>query len=593
MKMPFQFVWWSALTLALAFRPLTAGAVDGVWISGGIDNNWDTPANWIGGSIPDGVSDTAIILTNGPGTNINFNGNRQLATLNIAIDPVYTFSIVNNTLSISAGGAIIFNPSNNGGNNQTLTFSSDVSFAGDGAIQSPFNQGYGRSINFSGQIAATGTVYFASAKTGGPGYFGIIISGNNTNFTGTAILTNGLVAISHTNALGTNAIPVELRGGNFCLNCNPVKTLFVTTNSTMTAWGNSTYYGNIVLTNNATLLFDSYNGGNSRTLTLNCPISGTGNLQVYSSGAVVTFGGTSANTFTGNVTITKDTLVLNKTAGLDAIPGGYVTIGDGVATNHILQMNAANQVNDSTIVRFGSLSTEPNGLFSCFRLNGCDETVGGLQSQGKGYGTVENGHATTACTLTVSNNVDMIYSGQIRNGATAALNIVKTGSGTWFVNGYATNTGTWTINGGTLGGTGIVACAMNVNSGAVVNPGTNTSVGGTLTITNDLVFAAGAALGFDLAAPTNRNPNATNDLIIGVQNLTFNGNVVNIGGLPGIQTALPGDSWTLIRYSGTLSGSPPIRGSLPGNARPSRVVLDTPGEIKLVVLASGTLITIK
>jgi len=57
--------------------------------------------------------------------------------------------------------------------------------------------------------------------------------------------------------------------------------------------------------------------------------SGSGNLTKTDLG-VLELAGSSANTYAGTTTVTDGTLALNKTAGVQALGAGGLTIGDGV-----------------------------------------------------------------------------------------------------------------------------------------------------------------------------------------------------------------------------------------------------------------------
>jgi len=57
--------------------------------------------------------------------------------------------------------------------------------------------------------------------------------------------------------------------------------------------------------------------------------------------------------------------------------------------------------------------------------------------------------------------------------------------------------------------------------------------------------------------------------------------------------ARPGDYWTLISYSGTMSGLRPMLGSFPQVGRQFLVITDTPGEVRLVLQRTVTIITIR
>ena len=101
---------------------------------------------------------------------------------------------------------------------------------------------------------------------------------------------------------------------------------------------------------------------------------GTGNL---------TLSGSAANTYTGITTVAAGTLLLSKTAGVNAV-GGNVTIGDDSGADTVKLVNA-NQIADSASVTFHTGAV--------LNLNGQSETIDGLSSNLSGDGTVNSGVA--------------------------------------------------------------------------------------------------------------------------------------------------------------------------------------------------------
>lgn len=127
----------------------------------------------------------------------------------------------------------------------------------------------------------------------------------------------------------------------------------------------------------------------------------------------------------------------------------------------VLQLGASNQLPDG--VGKGDVN-----VVGTLRLNGFSETINGLT----GSGTVHNNHASTASTLTLgAGDASGSYSGVIRDGATAVLNLTKTGTGTQTLSGTNTYTGATTVGDGTLalGATGALASTnVTVSAGATL-----------------------------------------------------------------------------------------------------------------------------
>jgi autotransporter-associated beta strand protein len=165
---------------------------------------------------------------------------------------------------------------------------------------------------------------------------------------------------------------------------------------------------------------------------------------ITKSGAgVLTFGGTEANTYTGVTRVYGGELALSKTAGVNAIAGD-ITIGDGTTTA-LLRLVNADQIANTSVITLQGLDANAG----VFRLNGKNETIGGLVSV-NGEGIVEN-ESTTNAVLTLNNTGTQSYSGILRNGSlSGVLSLIKTGTGTQILASATTYTGITTINAGTL-----------------------------------------------------------------------------------------------------------------------------------------------
>jgi len=566
------------VTIALFSIADITTATDFTWNGLGSDNNWTTPGNWTNNlGFPNAATDRAI-FTGINKTTLLLNGNKTVAEL-IFTNSTVGWNISGDTLTLPAGGKII-NCVDNWPNGGTWTFSSALNLLGDAYFSFPRSDGNTRTLSLTGQITGSNTIYISANNASL-----VSLSGNNTGFLGNVICLTGKVAMANANAFGTNSIPVEIRTGVNIQNPSGTKPLKAIGDFGM-SWA-YTYNGPIELLSNATFTVGT-GGGNA--CTINSVIFGNGNVVLEENARLT---GTSANAYTGTTTCLyteNSPILLNKTAGLDAVPGDmFVGTAGGAA---VVQWLNSNQVNDSAVAfLFNSSAVNYGGI----RLNGFNETIGGLTTTGGtagAYAYVENNHATTPCTLTISNNVDRVYSGQIRNGtnvvSNGALSIVKTGSGTWFFNGIATNTGTLAVSGGTLGGTGAIACAVTVADGATINPGTNTISAGTLTISSNLTLSSGCILQFDLG-PTNIVGSGSNDLITGVCNLDLNG-TVNVFASNGIS----GATYRLINYTGIISGNGLTIGTTPlGYAMLMNT--STVGQVDLVISKklSGMVITLR
>jgi autotransporter-associated beta strand protein len=171
-----------------------------------------------------------------------------------------------------------------------------------------------------------------------------------------------------------------------------------------------------------------------------------------------------------------------------------------------------------------------------------------------------------------------------------AGNLLKVNAGTLYLGGTNTYTGNSTISGGrltllangsirnspridvqtgtsfdvsavtggfavssnqTLSGSGSVVGSLAVPAGASVLPGAE-NVTATLTVSNGNLTLSGGTVTYDLNASTNEGA-GINDLIAVAGNLTLNGtSTINVNPL-GLLTV--GNTYTLINYSGTLTGT--------------------------------------
>ncbi|MFN4257799.1 MAG: autotransporter-associated beta strand repeat-containing protein [Gemmataceae bacterium] len=295
-------------------------------------------------------------------------------------------------------------------------------------------------------------------------------------------------------------------------------------------------------------------GGNNASTTFNGVISssvaGMGNLTKVGTGEF-TLAGTAANTFTGTTWIREGVLILQKTAGVDALRGPIV-VGDGIGGQDAdeLRLGASNQIQDAATV---TITITQSGLFD---LNGFIETITGpaagvvltlelgptasariTNSDLGNPSTLTLGGAagasnvnvvalagtddtsppvlidgnlslslgnqtrtfTVADTETPSTNTDLrVEVPVIQSAATGAL--IKAGPGTMTLNALNTYTGATTVNDGILGGNGTLTGPLTINSGATLSPGDNGT--GIFTVNNNVTFNAGAFYFVEINGPT-------------------------------------------------------------------------------------------
>jgi autotransporter-associated beta strand protein len=344
---------------------------------------------------------------------------------------------------------------------------------------------------------------FALTKTGAGA---LVLSGANS-FSGGLTVANGNLSVSTFNNAGTSG-PL----GN-----NTSVTLGSSGNTAYLAYGGFSASTNmpIVLAAGGTgALVDDLVGSN---LTLNGVISGSGTLYAFS--GIITLGG--INSFTGGVTIGDCDLRLANGGALNA---NTVTFLDN----------------------FGP--TNPGKL----SLQGHNATVGGLSTSGSGtlQDVVQNG-SPTAATLTINNSSANTFAGILQDGtSSAALSILKFGSGALTLGGNNTFTGTMTVNAGTLvlgnaNALGATAGGTTIGSGATLDLGGQTIGAEPLTIAGTGLGGNGALINSSVTAATFGGTITNQTFTVG-----GSGNINLTGSINGTSTLTKVGTGTL-----TLSGT--------------------------------------
>jgi fibronectin-binding autotransporter adhesin len=396
--------------------------------------------------------------------------------------------------------------------------------------------GNNTSTGYNGEITGSGLI----VKTGsGTWTLGV----TNRAFTGKITVLDGLVTPGTDLRLGMPpasfvADKITLNGGGLGSVSGGAYALHANRGVTLGASG-----GTIDVTN--------------ANITIPGAVSGSGALAVEgTTGVIAMLSGTSANTYTGTTTVNGGTLRLNKSAAVNAVGSGAITIGDGSGGvgADVLQLQSANQIPDSVAITINS-----SGQLD---LNNRNETVGSIASS-SGNARVNVGTATLT---TGGNDSSTTYTGDISGSGL----IVKTGTGTWTLTTTArTFTGKMTIVEGfvapgldsrlgtppgsfvadqlTLNGGGLAAAvgspySLHANRGVTIGPS-----GGTIDVTNANITIPGAISGSGILNVIGTAGVAT--LSSASNNGTFNGALQVNGNL-----AL-NESLTATHLTGSASGS--------------------------------------
>jgi autotransporter-associated beta strand protein len=206
----------------------------------------------------------------------------------------------------------------------------------------------------------------------------------------------------------------------------------------------------------------------------------------------ISFGGTSANYQFNNTT--------NK-------PGsGNPCTGSALASFDLgTGFNTLSNLNGGGLTYFlGSLAGGPNTT-----LGGRDTNSATLPTTST-YNIGANGNSTT-------------FSGKIADGISDSVTVIKSGTGSLFLNGNSTYTGSTTVSNGVLGGTGSIASALTVVPGGTLSEGASI---GTFTVNNNVLLGGAVLMKLNQA-----NPGKTNDLLVVTGTLTGGGTltVTNAG----------------------------------------------------------------
>ncbi len=475
-------------TTALIARYWNGAQAGGSWTG----TNWSSDATGlIPSAVPSGAHTVIFSASNAPFTS----GSSIDTTLDaaFAVDSMQFISVpagvTTVTVAPGTGGTLSLNPvsPSNGilvGNNAgAIGISAPITVAGP---QTWTVDGTGTS-----SLAVSGNVAFTAAMTKSGGG-ALTLSGNNSG-AGGVTLSGGTLNLGSAAPLGAGTLTV-----------NAGSTLDNTTAGLLTlanaqVWnGSFTYAGTaqsldlgaaaVTLGNDVTVNVAA------NQVTVGGVISGSGMGLTKAGLGQLILSGTAANTFDGPVIIngagsenTSNALILGKTAGVNAIAGTSVTIGNNSgAVAAALRLAADDQINDAAIIHFnGGIGAE-----SRFELNGHNETIAGLVVDSGDLATVQNletGGAGTSTLTIKSNTFDTNYAGFVRDQS-GIVAITKDGLARVSFSGpNITYTGPTTIKAGTFELNGASAFASPVTFDAGSNAvfqiaGATQSVGGLATV---------------------------------------------------------------------------------------------------------------
>lgn len=394
-------------------------------------------------------------------------------------------------------GATITGNLNLGGANRTFTINDSTAATTDLSISANIGAtnrnltitGAGNTL-ISGNIA-TGTGTLTKAGTGT-----LTLAGANS-YSGLTTVSAGTLVVAHDSALGTTAGATSITAGA-TLQLTGDRTIG---NEALTirgagvgsagavrhVSGTSSWAGNITIAAASTIAAEAgsltfsgdFTGANGRNLTfigagditVNGTISNGTSALLKDGSGTLTLTGSSANVYSGGTSIADGTLQLGKTAGLNALGTGAVTVGDGVgpASSAHLVLLASNQIANNTTVTLNS-----DGRFG---LNGFTEAINIIG----GTGVIDlgsGGHLTVG-----ANNGSSAFGGSI----TGTGDFTKQGSGAFTLNSDLNLAGTFTLAGGTLAlnGNDLVADTLHITANSIIDFGS--AVASLLSVVNFII----------------------------------------------------------------------------------------------------------
>jgi len=476
------------------------------WNGGGIDANWSTGANWVGGIAPANNGTASVVLAGTNQLSPYVDAAWSISSLTFT-NTAGAFVLVGNLLTIGSGGMtnnstnlqVVSNPITLGASqtwnaaSNNLTLNGSITNAGNLlTVSGGFNCAISGILSGAGGFTKTGT---------GTNF----LTGTNT-YTGLTTISSGALNIQNGSALGgtsagatvASGAALQLQGGISIAG----KTLSLNGTGIASSGAIRNISGSNSWSGTITLAADSIFGCDAGTLDLEANIINS----------------SSQTTFTNNGSI-----ILNGVLGSGI--GEFVKNGTG-----LLSLGGANSYSGTTTINGGTVQFGASGSLSSaaavtinaggtLDLNGYNESI--LSLAGAGNVTLGGG------TMTVNNTAATTFSGVL--SGTGGL--IKAGSSTMTLSGVNTYTGGTTINAGAISiaaatGLGNATNVLTLNGGTLTTSATLTSARAITLGTNGGTFNVGGTT-LTLSGPIG-GPGALSK--IGTKTLALTGTNTYLGG---------------------------------------------------------------
>ncbi|NLF40876.1 hypothetical protein GX586_15640 [bacterium] len=482
------------------------------------------------------------------GATVNVTGNRTIGTLRFNQTGSRILDLGGNTLTVENGG-VLSGAASAGGHvlqNGYLT-------AGAACGYELFFTGYNSTLTNDTVITDNAGNPVSLTKTGVKGY---VLMQPSTYSGGTYIDQGDLVALVG-GACGSG--PVYINEGRLFVPAN-APAFFTVTNAIVAQHRSSSigFNGMAALSNSTVTVIDGATLA-FEWLEVDSPITGPGAVAPK---RTTTFAGDEPNTYSGGTFVVNGNfndwqLILKKPAGVIAVPGDLVIASASGTRSCYVDLASSEQIADTAIVTIDNVN--PTAVNTILRLNGFDETIGGLVSTTAFNTIVESkAGAPSVCTLIISNTVACSYGGVLRDGGSGLLGIVKDGPGTQVLTSppeYTnTYTGTTTVKAGVL----LIDNALSASPVSVFAGGTlggNGWIGAG--VANDGAIAPGASIGTLSASELTMNEGSRYVWEVS----PVDGNTADLINVTGTLTLPPGDHSVTIKV--VRVGSPGVVNAKP------------------------------